>query len=97
MTLCKFCDEPAERVCAWVIGETAPYRWNGDRWAGASVRCDVPVCFRHMIEPGEIAYCADHWHFAEKASRPVPEHWVQHVEANPDFYNSKPKRRSVNA
>lgn len=93
---CRFCDQPAERVCSWVVAEKAPYHWNGHRYAGTKVLCGVPVCFRHMVEPGEMVYCADHWRFTEKLP-PVPNHWARQADADPERFNPRPKRRSARA
>ena len=81
MTPCAFCDEPAERVCSWPVKRD---------WYGRPVElCRKPVCFRHLVEPGERVYCQDHWHFAETLPR-VDDWYARMADENPDAV--KPKR-----
>jgi len=87
MITCAFCSEPAERVCSWPV--------KRDYWNRPTVLCDKPVCFRHMREPGEMAYCADHWAMSEPLPY-VPEWQAQQADADPDRWNP-PKRRRARA
>lgn len=84
MILCAFCAEPAERVCSWPV--------KRDWWGRPTVLCDKPVCYRHMREPGECVYCADHWNPSENLPY-VPDYLARQADADPERFNPKRKRR----
>ena len=95
--MCQFCGEPAAHACSWVVGEGPPYKWDPEahRWAGVKRLCGVPCCFRHMVEPGDIVYCADHWRFAEILP-PVADYWASRADADPLSFN-RPKKKKAYA
>jgi hypothetical protein len=86
MIACAFCDEPADRVCSWPVKKD---------WLGNVIkRCDKPVCYRHLREPGECVYCADHWGDDGQILPYVPEYLARQADADPDRFNRPKRKRS---